>query len=404
MQIESLDPGTCAYSQNLYKTYAYYRKNDPVHAETILGRQGFSLYKYDDVCTALKDPRFSSTGVADELIAALEERGLLELAEIARDANLMTGLNEPDHGRIRRIIQKPLLAKPREKLVREIRLISDELLSGLDTGVPFDLVEAYATPLALKMITQLIGIPCDDLPKLLRWSDDFEALLDTSRVLDSLESAEQSIVEFREFLRPILKARRSEPRDDVVTALMYACHVDETITEAELVGNCLLTLAAGNLTSRHLIGNAVQALESHPDQLAILRKEPERVPSAVEEILRYEAPIQMTGRTAIADLNLGGTDVPRGSPLRIVLGSANRDPERFDSPDTLDVKRVDLRHVSFGGGIHRCLGANLGRLECQIALSALLERFDEIEFAGSDCEWLPGHTTRGLARYPVILH
>ena len=395
-------PDNPLYAENLYEMYEYFRTHDPVHRESMLTEEGFTLFKYQDVSSALKDKRLRSTGTSKELVAALENSGNQKLAEFARSASIVLTQDAPEHTRIRKALQVPLRNYSIENLSEEIFQNVEDLLDALNDVEHIDLMKDFAEPLPFKVISKLLGVPQNDYSKLKKWSEDFALLMDTSRMMSGLASIGRTIIDFESYLMPIVEARRSDPRDDIISSLAKARYETGTISNAELVANSLFFLAT-NISTADLIGNCLHALLSHPGKLEQLRNQPQLMSSAIDEMLRYDSPFQVTGRVSRENLSIGGHNIPKGTRVRLVLGSANRDPEKFECPDELILDRKNNRHVSFGGGIHACLGNTIGKLECKIALERLLVRYKNIRLATDQRSWIPGRTLRGLTSLPVVL-
>lgn len=397
-----LDVNSPDYAENLYDIYAWYRQNDPVHEDLQLDRPGVTLFRYEDVSAALADPRLGSSAVAAELIDVMEARGQHALAQIARDANILTTIDEPDHKRIRDVFQQAYRKIMSANFRDDIATIAENLVDELGSSEIVDIVNDYAGPLSIKVIAKLIGFPVEDYEKLKAWSDNYVLVLDTSQMLDGFSGAGEALLEFREYVLPFIEKRSKEPQNDLLSALASA-RLRGTISDTELLTNCLLIVTAGSVTTRHLIGSAIDALIAHPHELKKLRDDPSLMRVAVNEFLRYESPLQCVGRVALEDIRIRDTDIPKGTRVRMMIGSANRDEERFERAEALDITRKDSGNTGFGGGIHICLGAHLGRIECEVALSKLLQRYDRVTPVTAEREWAPGHKLRGLKSLPVIL-
>ena len=241
-------------------------------------------------------------------------------------------------------------------------------------------MKAYAAPLPTIVIAKMIGIPERDLGRFNMWSSRLARALEPILPPDEQELVYRSHRQLAEYFTAIVEQRRRERRDDLISRLVEVEEQGDKLTRDETIVMLRLLLIAGNEATRNLIGNGVRALLQHPDQLALLREQPELIPSAVEELLRYDSPSQLDMRIASRDLDIGDSAVPSGTMIGLLIGSANHDPERFRRPDELDITRSDSGNISFGRGIHHCLGAPLARLEARIALEVLLERFDRIGF------------------------
>ncbi len=397
-------PAPCdpRYAENLYSMYEYFRTHSPVHREAMLSEEGYSLFMYQDVYAALKDKRLGSTGTSKELVAALENSGNKKLAEFARSASIILTQDAPEHTRIRKALQAPLRKFTTEILSAKVQNNTESLIANIGKLDDVDLMRDFAEPLPFKVIASLLGVPPDDYPKLKQWTEDFALLMDTSRMMGGLASIGRTIIEFEAYIMPIVQLRRLDPRDDIISSLANARYEEQSISDTELVANSLFFLAT-NISTAHLIGNCMHALLTHPNQLEQLRSNVQIMDTAIDEMLRFDSPFQVTGRVARESLRIGDSDIPKGARVRLMLGSANRDPNKFEAPDALNFDRQDIHHVSFGGGIHSCLGNFIGKIECKIALEALLHRFPNMRLTKDQQSWIPGRTLRGLTSLPIAL-
>jgi len=287
-----------------------------------------------------------------------------------------------------------------------IREIADELLGRLKGPGPVDLIDTYANWLPIQVIAEMLGAELEDRRAIKVWSDDFALLISASTrpALVVAARGARGVYCLQRTMRRLVRRKRANPGNSLLDALIAAEESGDVLTEQELVSNALLLLAAGHITTTNLIGNGLLALLQHPEQLHLLRENPNLMPQAVEELLRFESPLQFTGRVAGRDTEINGHSIKAGQTLVLGLGSANRDPEQFPHPDRLDIQRTENRHLAFAGGAHFCLGAALARLEGQIALDALLSRFPKLRLADPRAEWRNAGVVRGLKRLPVYLH
>lgn len=315
--------------------------------------------------------------------------------------------NPPDHTRLRSLVQKAFTPRRVEQLRDKIQTITDTLLDQIaetgSRGETVDLVADFAYPLPVAVIVALLGVPAADHEKFHHWSqalvDSLDIAVDPSR--ESRISAANS--GFRAYFDELIKARRTNPGDDLLSALIAAEEAGDRLTANELYFNARLLLVAGYETTVGLIGNGTQALLHNPEQLAQLQENPALIANAVEELLRYDSPIQMVGRTALETVDFHGHTIAQGQSVGIMVGAANRDPMRFAQPDLLQLDRPNIQHLSFGGGIHYCLGAPLARLEGQIALQTLFRRFPQLRFLESAPPHRDNYVFRTLERLPVTL-
>jgi cytochrome P450 len=309
----------------------------------------------------------------------------------------------PDHTRLRALVSKAFTPR----IVNDRRLWIETLASTLLDSVAqrgeMDLISDFAGPLPMIVITELLGLPVEDRERYTVWSHALNsALVNTERVaMKTMLLATRSVLECTEHLQRLIAKRRAQPRDDLISRLVAARDNDQSLTDDELVGTCLLLLTAGTENLTNLIGSSIYTLLRHPTLLERLREHPELIPQAVEELLRYESPFQMTARIAAADIPFGDRVLEKGQFVYMVIAAANRDPEHFEQPEKLNVMRAPNRHCAFGTGIHACLGATLARVEMEIALRVLLSHFPRLHLANSTPSWKQNFTFRGLEGVPV---
>ena len=387
------------YAGNPYALYQRFRAADPVHWDQ---RGSWVLTRYADVVAALRDARLSAERFSLD-VSGLPEEMQRPVRALARQ---MLFLDPPDHTRLRTLAAKAFTPRMVEMMRLSIQRIVDDLLDAVEPEGSFNVIGELAFPLPAIVIAQMLGVPPEDRLQFAHWTAAFGALLDGALLSAmGLPEALVRVSALMDYFRQIIAERRSAPRDDLLQALINAEEQGDTLSEDELLGNCILLLAAGHGTTTHLIGNGLLALLRHPDQLELLRQNPVLIGPAVLELLRYDSPVQMTGREASADLEIGGKRIYAGQHVMACLGAANRDPQQFPDPDRLDLRRAAGKHVAFGHGIHYCLGAPLGRLEAEIALSTLLRRFPTLHLEGDadTLTWMGSRIFRGLRALPVSM-
>ncbi|KUO22802.1 cytochrome P450 family protein [Streptomyces dysideae] len=375
-----------------YDVYRRLRETAPVHriAGTD-GRPAWLVTRYDDVREALADPRLS-------LDKSRAKEGNYKGFALppALDANLLN-MDPPDHTRIRRLVVRAFTPRRVEQLRTPIRRTADHLLDALGPQGTTDLIASYAAPLPITVICDLLGVPE-------RHRRDFRVWTDTLVAPDPTRprAAKEAVAAMLGFFTELLADKREAPADDLLSDLIAVRDEGDRLGEDELMSLAFLILFAGYENTVQLIGNAVLALLEHPEQLAQLRKEPSRLPSAVEEFARYEGPALLAiRRFPTKDVTIGGVTVPAGETVLLSPSAANRDPARYPDPDRLDLDRDTSGHLALGHGIHYCLGAPLARAETEIALAALLERFPDLVLGESDVRWRPSVRARGLLALPV---
>jgi cytochrome P450 len=282
-----------------------------------------------------------------------------------------------------------------------IEEIADGLLDRVQDASRIELIADLAYPLPVTVICVLLGVPPADHVRFHGWSDAIARSLDLTDASAVYDRAADAAVALTDYLGGLLEERRARPREDLLSALVAVEEQGDRLTRDELFATCALLLIAGHETTVNLIGNGTLALLRHPDQWRRVREEPDLIPTAVEELLRYDSPVQLTARVALEDVPYRDHLFRRGSQVTVLLGSANRDPDQFAAPETLDVGRRDNRHLSFGGGIHYCLGAPLARLEGEVVLRALTRRMPGLELAADRVEYRDNLTLRGLQALPL---
>lgn len=382
---------------NPYPLYRRLRTEDPVHWDPYL--HAWVVTRYADVVTVFQ--RFSAdrTPTPDQL-SALGLATLAPLAEVM--VYQMLFLDPPQHGRIRGLASKAFTPRRVELLRSRIQSIADSLLDAVQSQGCMDVMADLALPLPAIVTAEMLGVPSADWQMLTAWSADFAQVLgnfqhNPERASQVIRSLEGMIAYFRAALRE----QREHPREGLIHALATAEIDGDRLTEEELVANVIVTMVGGQETTTNLIGNGILTLLRHPGQLEKLKKDHSLTPSAIEELLRYESPSQHTARLAPDDLVLGGRLIRKSQAVIAVMGAANRDPERFPDPDTLDLCRPDNRHVAFAWGPHFCFGAPLARLEGQIVFDTLLRRIPDLKLVDAPLKWRENLGLRGLTALPV---
>ncbi len=393
MNAVQFNPFSPESQANPYPQYQALREAAPVYHSDLLDL--WVLSRYDDVSFVLKDDRFSADRRKSTNQLVAQARKMQEEGPFAQ-ANTMLSADPPEHTRLRGLVSKAFTPRRIKEMRPRIQEIVDGILDELGGETEFDLIERLAYPLPVIVIAQMLGIPPEDRADFKRWSDDLVATLGgPSTTPDQLERAQKSAVDMAEYFQSVIADRRKEPRDDLLSALIAAEERGDVLNEQELLATCMLLLAAGNETTTNLIGNGMLALLKNEDQLDKLLGDLSLMDSAVEEMLRYDGPVQATARVADADLEIDGHEIKQGQMLFVLLAAANRDPAAFPDPDRFDITRDDNKHVAFGNGLHFCLGAPLARMEAQIAFRALFERRGKPKLAGDGVEWGGNFILRG---------
>jgi cytochrome P450 PksS len=316
----------------------------------------------------------------------------------------MLSQDPPNHTRLRALVGKAFTPRLVERLRPRIQQLAAESLDRIAPLGKADLIEDYAFPIPITVIAELLGVPVEDRDRFRSWSNAFISAPPTAESIERLASAVEDYVEY---FRRLFELRRREPQDDLISALVRVEQDGDRLSEPELFSMASLMLIAGHETTVNLIGNGTLALLQHPDQLERLRREPELIRSAIEELLRHSGPVEAaTERYAAEDIEIGGVTIRRGELVHVMLSSANRDGSRFVDPDEVDLTRDTRQHLAFGHGIHYCVGAALARLEGQVAIGALIQRFPSLRLMvpPEELVWRPGIVIRGLAHLPVSFH
>lgn len=389
-----LDPQVLA---NPYPLYHRLRTNDPVHWDPFL--HAWVVTRYADVVTVFQ--KFSANRTpSPEQLAAFGLSSLKPLAQVM--VRQMLFLDNPAHARVRGLASKAFTPRRVEVLRSHIEEITERLLDKFQAKGRMDIIADLAYPLPAIVTAEMLGVPTEDWRQLTAWSGDFAQVLGNFQhnpdfATKALRSLEEMLVYFQEAVRE----QRQHPRDGLIHALMTAEMDGDRLSEDEVVANTIVTMVGGQETTTNLIGNGMLSLLRNSDQLEKLKADLTLIPSAVEELLRFESPSQHTARLAPEDVMLGGKLIRKRQAVMAIMGAANRDPERFPDPDTLDICRQDNRHVAFAWASHFCFGAPLARLEGQIAFSALLRRMPDIHLQPGPIIWRENLGLRGLKALPI---
>ncbi len=400
--IAAVDVTSANFKANPFPFYAQLRAEAPVFSVALTSpfkRRAWLVTRYDDVLNVLKDPRFAKEPRNAMSVEQLKKAPKMPPMFKSFERNLLA-LDSPDHTRLRVLVHKAFTPRLIEQMRDQVQVVANELLDTAEAKGRMELIADFALPLPLTMIGRILGIPAEDNPKFQRWSKTVISA-GTNRNPFVLIPA---IMNFMGYLKKLLKDRRAHPKDDLITALVQAKEGSDSLSEDEIVAMIFLLLSAGHETTLNLITSGTLALLEHPDQLAKLRNEPALIKTGIEELLRYVCPAEMaTERYARENITIAGTTIPRGELVLAVIGSANRDANYFDQPDTLDITRENNKHLSFGQGIHYCLGAPLARLEGQIAINTLVQRMPNLRLniAPEQLRWRGGFILRGLEALPV---
>jgi cytochrome P450 len=389
-----------AFLADPYPVFRQLRTTAPVW-KAPFGR--WFLTGYDDTALLLRDRRFGKGYEDPEALVrrfgptAMQEPAVVELT------HMMLMRDPPDHTRLRGLVTKAFTARRIEALRQSIQDLTDRLLDKVIPLGRMDAIRDLAFPLPVLVICELLGIPKADRARFVTGSSSGAALLNpTPPTRAELDTANAGTTESSAYFEALFEQRRRDPQDDLITQLVQAEEAGDRLTTAELRANVSLLFAAGHETTVNLIGNGLYSLLRHPDQWQILRDDPKLIPNAIEEILRFESPVQAVSRTVLEPIELGGMALEKNEMVVSLIGGANRDPAVFEHPERLDIARKDLRPLSFGGGIHFCLGAQLARIEAAVVFETIARRLPTLRLSDPDQpKWRPSFVLRGLTELPV---
>jgi cytochrome P450 len=396
----AFDPRDPAFIANPYPAYHELRANTPVWRSPF-GRT--FLTRYEDSTTLLRDRRLGKDYTDPEALirrfgpTAMQEPAVVELS------HMMLMRDPPDHTRLRGLVNKVFVARKIEDMRTGIQAITDRLLDKVARQGEMDSVRDLAFPLPVLVICELLGIPEEDRAGFVNATASGAALLNpVPPTRAELDRANEGTLATGAYFEALFERRRKDPGDDLLSLLVQAEEAGDRLSPDELRANVTLLFAAGHETTVNLIGNGLWSLQSNPSQWETIRDNPSLIPNAIEEILRYECPVQAVARTVAEPISFGGTEFEKGELIVALIGAANRDPEIFPDPDRLDVTRERLRPLSFGGGIHFCIGAQLARIEAEVVFSTLLRRMPDITLPERETpQWRETFTLRGLKTLPA---
>ncbi|GAB4210492.1 MAG: cytochrome P450 [Roseiflexaceae bacterium] len=398
----TLEFWTPTFKAEAYRAYEELRKAGAVQRVRMPnGREVWMVTRYEEALTVLRDPRF----VVERRNAAPEQEKKAAWFPMLQTSRMLSetlpSLDPPKHTRLRKLVQQAFTPRLVEQHRLRIQQIADGLIDAVEPRGQMDLISDYANPLPVTVISELLGFPPEDSHKFRGWT---EAIVGGTPSPERLQQLQESTQAFIEYCQALFAQRRANPSDDLISGLLQAEEEGDKLSEEELFSMVVLLVIAGHETTVNLIGNGMLALLTNPEQLELLRQQPELLPLAVEEFLRYDCPAEAGAmRYASQDLELGGQQIQRGDQMLIMFTSINRDEQRFEQADRLDVSRAENKHLAFGHGIHYCLGAPLARLEGQIAFGTLLRRLPHLRLAVPITEliWRTSPLVRGLKALPV---
>jgi cytochrome P450 len=357
---------------------------------------------YEECLGVLRDPRLGRGVGMEDASTGIFGGGTGRRAEFMEgSSNNMLLADPPDHTRLRRLVSRSFTPRQVERLRPAVQRLVDELLDEAAARADMEFMTEFALPLPMAVIGELVGVPASDRAELQPSVRAAAKSIEPVQTDEEVEASFEAITVLGDYFVALLEERRVRPQDDLLSALVEAREHDDRLTDEEITSTAILLFAAGFETTTNLLGNGLLALLTHPDQMKDWRRHPEIAPSAVEELLRFDSPVQFNLRCALEPADLLGQTLERGDRIVVLQGAANRDPSRFERPDALDLRRADNVPLSFGWGIHHCIGAPLARMEGEIAFNALLRRFGSIELRDDEPSWRPGFTLRGLLELPL---
>jgi cytochrome P450 len=384
-----------------YETYAWLRAEHPVCWDG----QRWLLSRYDDIVTLLNDPRISSART-DATFAVLPEAVQQELQPLRTILNSRMLLRDPpEHTRLRTLMTKAFSARAMEGMRPRIQEICDRFMDEARERGTLEIMHEYATLVPSYVIASMLGVPGADHALFTRWSADQVRVYDRIGTAGDrvavMRQGQASMLEMKAYLEEIMAARRTDPRDDLITMLITVEERGDRLTSDEVIAMVIAILVGGNNSTAHLIGNAIYTLLHHPEALARVQAEPDLIRPAIEEVMRYESPVQATSRVAKAAIPIRDAIIEPGQNVAVLFGSANRDDAQFPDPDTFVIDRQPNRHLTLAHGPHFCLGGALARAEAQIAVLTAVQRLPDLAFATDQFTWNPGFAFRSLTALPV---
>jgi cytochrome P450 len=391
--------------QDPYPMYARMHEGGPLHLLDVDGKwAAWAIFSHAECSSVAKDPRLSAKR-AQQMLSLLPLESQPEFTELARMLNLwLIFMDAPEHTRLRKLLNKGFSPAAVEGLRPQVDAIVDRMLTPLQPGSEVELMREFANPMPVRIISEMLGVPQELHQTFVEWSRAIAVFRgNPDRTVEQARAAQDALIAMTDFFRKTVAERRRNKGHDLISLLIDIEEDGEVLTEEELYAQCIALLFAGHETTRNLIGNGMYTLLKYPEATAELREKPEMIRSAVEEILRFESPVQFTARVLKEDIEVCGQRIPKRWSILCMLGAANRDPKQFKEPDQLNLKRLNNQHLAFSAGPHFCIGNQLARLEGQISLLSLVQRFPKMKLAGPTPEWAATFGFRGLTSLPVVL-
>jgi cytochrome P450 len=389
---------TPEFLQNPHRVCAELREETAIHRINFNGPR-WALVRYAECFKFLRDPRLSSAGRMRLLLSRLPPETRSSFAELERALEMwMLFLDAPEHTRLRKLLNKGFSPAVAEALRAQVEALVDGML---DAEVPagakrIDILRDIAYPLPVRVIAQMLGVPASRHQEFVNWTNAIALFVGSPTTNEVAGAAQEAVLALTDFFCEIVADRRRHKGNDLISILIDIEEDGHVLTEEELYAQCVMLLFAGHETTRNLIGNGMYTLLKNPEEMANLRRNPEIVRMAVEELLRYESPLQFVTRVVKDELEIEGVRIQAGDSVLLFLQAANRDPRKFEHPDRLNLKRLKNDHLAFGAGAHFCIGNQLARIEGQVAILKLLQRFPAMRLASESPEWVPNFALRGL--------
>lgn len=390
--------------QNPYPTYTRLLEEGPLHYVDVGSKWAvWAAFSHAECSSIAKDPRCSAKR-AQQLLLPLPLSRQAEFSELARMFGLwMIFMDPPEHSRLRKLLNKGFSPAAIEALRPQIEALVERMLERLKPGMEIDLVSEFAYPMPVSVISEMMGVPETLHSSFADWSRAIALFRGSpNRTVEHAQAAQDAMLQLTDYFRKTVAERKRQKGDDLISLLIDIEEEGEVLTEEELYAQCISLIFAGHETTRNLIGNGMYTLLQHPEQAEELRENSDMIRSAVEELLRYESPVQFTARVLKEDIEICGQRIPRKWTILCMLGAANRDPKRFKDPNQLDLRRLNNQHLAFSAGPHACIGSQLARLEGQVAILKLVQRFPKMKLIGPRPEWADTFGLRGLKSLPVI--
>jgi pimeloyl-[acyl-carrier protein] synthase len=390
------------FLRNPYPTYRQHLDGPSVQRMQIRSDL-WAVFRYDTCMSVLRELRMSSVRPVQSMIAVPEEERTEFASFISHAQRWLLFLDAPAHTRLRKLMNRGFAPLTIEKLRPRVEAAVEELLRKAASVPEFDLIADFAYPLPVRIISELLGLPPRLYDRCIALSTDIANWLgNLRRTADDARRASAAVAELTGYFADVIREREGAQQEDLLHLLLSIAATEPGITVEDVHSQCVLLLVAGHETTRNLIGNGMYTLLTHPEALDEVRAQPEIMPAVVEEILRFESPVQAFGRFAATDMEIDGVALPAGSSLTLVIGAAHRDSHHFENPDRFDIHRKRNRHLAFGADAHVCLGTTLARLEGQLGLAALIERFPRLRLASASPDWGTNFAFRGLRSLPVL--